>query len=68
MMDEDTKAKFPKGAKVRLNIGGPEMVVADHDFARVTCQWFAGKKLESGRFAAESLIRIDEEGGQSPKA
>jgi uncharacterized protein YodC (DUF2158 family) len=47
-----------------LNAGGPDMavkeIVINHSTKKETgaydCQWFAGKKLDSGRFPEESLI------------
>ena len=36
------------------------MTVEQHnDYDEVECQWFAGKKLEHGRFPANSLIRVN---------
>lgn len=55
------KALFKLGDSVYLKSGGPEMSVYEihkygGDFTGdYTCQWFAGKKLEKGRFAEESL-------------
>lgn len=54
-----TKAvTFAVGTIVRLKSGGPEMTVqslpSQHN-AYYRCQWFAGKKLESGAFPPESL-------------
>ncbi|EGH64190.1 hypothetical protein PSYAC_04668 [Pseudomonas syringae pv. actinidiae str. M302091] len=46
------------GAKVRLIVGGPEMVVSFVDRNWINCQWFAGKKLESGRFQVDTLELI----------
>lgn len=63
---------FAAGEKVRLNIGGPIMVVK-HQYTfnneTVTCQWFVGKKLEEGSFAPESLVRVtdDEVEAAQPK-
>lgn len=53
--------KFKLGDSVYLKSGGPEMSV--HELiewggaftGEYNCQWFAGKKLEKGRFAEESL-------------
>jgi len=61
--------KFVFGSKVQLNAGGPVMSVysVDRDFVTsgqyrftgfYTCQWFAGKKLEEGRFREPSLIEV----------
>ncbi|KMY04470.1 hypothetical protein V476_02890 [Pseudomonas syringae KCTC 12500] len=46
------------GAQVRLTVGGPDMVVSYVDGKWINCQWFAGKKLDSGRFRAETLELI----------
>ncbi len=46
------------GNIVKLKSGGPDMTVRtvpDHPEAPYECQWFAGKKLESGRFPHNSL-------------
>ena len=49
------------GTIVKLKSGGPEMTVQKVP-SKVdlyyTCQWFAGKKLESGRFPSDSLELI----------
>jgi uncharacterized protein YodC (DUF2158 family) len=49
--------KFDTGIIVELKSGGPKMTVAGLDERRGTpdpntykCQWFGGKKLESGFF------------------
>ncbi len=50
--------KFKIGDIVKLKSGGPDMTVrSDSHIGTVDylCQWFAGKKLEAGRFAPESL-------------
>jgi len=38
------------------------MTVKEIEFGNVYCQWFAGKKLESGNFPPNSLVRasVDE--------
>lgn len=42
---------------VQLKSGGPVMTVQDDTLsAGYRCQWFAGKKLESGFFPEESLV------------
>lgn len=55
------QALFEVGKIVKLKSGGPEMTVEkvfeDRDTYR--CQWFAGKKLESGVFPADSLAPIE---------
>ncbi|MBQ4773474.1 DUF2158 domain-containing protein [Pectobacterium versatile] len=45
------------GDLVVLKSGGPEMTVKAIYLDEVLCQWFAGKKLENGRFAQNSLTR-----------
>ncbi len=53
--------EFNVGDIVKLVAGGPDMAVKR--FSSVSggvfnCQWFAGKKLESGDFPAESLVLV----------
>lgn len=52
-------AAFQVGDIVQLKSGGPAMTVhsvPDGPYDNFYyCQWFAGKKLESGRFARDSL-------------
>jgi len=50
--------KFQTGETVKLISGGPTMTVKGSDYNSVDCQWFAGKKLESGYFPPDSLIRV----------
>lgn len=52
-----TGKEFAVGDIVKLKSGGPDMTVQRWDkvYLYYTCQWFAGKKLESGDFKAESL-------------
>ncbi len=61
--------KFDTGSKVQLNAGGPVMSVfsvernfistGQYEFSGFyKCQWFAGKKLEEGRFREPSLIEV----------
>ena len=58
-------SEFKKGDIVILKSGGPTMTVKEvkstHDEVTVTAQWFAGKKLEFGRFTPESLALAPEE-------
>lgn len=58
--------KFEIGALVELNSGGPVMTVRASDQTTATCQWFSGKKLESGSFALASLKAVKET--QEPEA
>jgi uncharacterized protein YodC (DUF2158 family) len=69
MTREEAEQKFPKGARVQLNIGGPQMVVKNYvpQGGFIGCQWFAGKKLDQGQFAHEALVRV-EEGTEDPKS
>lgn len=49
---------FAIGDIVKLKSGGPEMTVQTlpHPPGKYySCQWFAGKKLESGNFPSDSL-------------
>ena len=51
--------QFPVGTIVKLKSGGPDMTVQTNDeYGYVFAQWFAGKKLEKGRFPANSLDEI----------
>jgi uncharacterized protein YodC (DUF2158 family) len=67
---EAFKKQFPKGAKVQLNTGsGPVMAVKGYLFedtfsnteSEIVCQWFSGKKLESGHFAPETLVVVKDD-------
>lgn len=50
---------FQIGDIVKLKSGGPDMTVQrlTDAYGQYTCQWFAGKKLESGNFKEASLER-----------
>lgn len=50
--------QFPKGMIVKLKSGGPDMAVQSVYQGSIQCQWFAGKKLEAGRFPPESLVAV----------
>ena len=53
--------EFNVGDIVKLKSGGPEMTVQQtpRDMSpHYKCQWFAGKKLESGVFPEGSLERV----------
>lgn len=64
---EDRKPKYKVGDKVKLNVGGPDMAVlrinidhrTDNFSGHYSCQWFAGKKLDEGKFVEESLIPVE---------
>lgn len=54
---------FNVGDEVYLKAGGPKMAVQKavtiQGQAMIRCQWFAGKKLDSGDFPPESLVYED---------
>ena len=55
---------FQIGNIVKLKSGGPEMTVQSIDSDSspyLYCQWFAGKKLESGRFPTNSLDYVEQD-------
>lgn len=51
-------SEFAVGDIVKLKSGGPEMTVKGPYQAMWSCQWFAGKKLESGIFPSAALEKI----------
>lgn len=60
-----TGTEFEVGNIVKLKSGGPDMTVQRWEGGNefYVCQWFAGKKLESGRFKFESLeLKTAQEG------
>lgn len=60
---------YDTGDLVRLKSGGPTMTVAQQsDVSGVKCQWFAGKKMESGWFPPESLVTDTGDDDGKPKA
>jgi len=64
MDNSKSNQEFKTGDTVKLISGGPTMTVesiSDYD-GDIRCQWFAGKKLESGDFSPDSLVRasVDE--------
>ena len=70
MDGDELKKIYPKGTKVKLNVGGPVMVVKDYttiDSFRVICQWFVGKKPEEGRFVPGTLEFVKEEQAHAEK-
>lgn len=64
-----TGHRYKVGDIVMLKSGGPEMTVQQPPISGrfYTCQWFAGKKLESGLFAEESLKKPDEKATSKPE-
>jgi uncharacterized protein YodC (DUF2158 family) len=66
-------AEFSVGQLVKLKSGGPNMTVEEvfgpdafNPMQRVSfrCQWFAGKKLDSGVFPPESLMLVQPDDAQ----
>ena len=58
---------YQVGEIVELKSGGPDMTikkvildVMDNFTGEYSCQWFAGKKLDSGVFPEESLLKVEE--------
>jgi uncharacterized protein YodC (DUF2158 family) len=54
-----TKHQFKVGDIVRLKSGGPPMTVSSIGSVMsedIGCQWFSGRKMESGYFPAASLV------------
>lgn len=58
------KTDFAVGDVVKLASDGPDMTIQrlpqpkTQHYDNYECQWFAGKKLEHGRFQAEQLILV----------
>lgn len=55
--------QYTTGDIVQLKSGGPDMTVKERVSTvdnTYRCQWFAGKKLESGVFPEDSLKPIEE--------
>ena len=64
MNKSKSNQEFQIGETVKLISDGPIMTVRSIDEydGDVRCQWFVGKKLESGEFPPDSLVRtsVDE--------
>ena len=58
-----TGKEFKVGAIVKLKSGGPDKTVESWSdyYKTYACQWFAGKKLDTGRFNFESLELVKSE-------
>ncbi|WP_110709872.1 DUF2158 domain-containing protein [Salinicola sp. CR57] len=59
---------YSVGDIVKLKSGGPHMTVRelttnlDRQYTgSYKCQWFAGKKLDTGVFPHDSLVKVEEE-------
>lgn len=58
---------YKVGEIVKLKSGGPDMTVKninkhfrDDTFSGTyDCQWFAGKKLDTGTFPQDSLVKVE---------
>ena len=63
--------EFKPGDVVQLKSGGPKMTCTDAPDStmngRISCQWFAGSKLEHGWFPPKSLVIVDDADLQSGK-
>ncbi|QQN89415.1 DUF2158 domain-containing protein [Acinetobacter variabilis] len=68
-MSEERKPKYQIGDIVKLNAGGPDMTIlkriirtplsgSPYFSGLYQCQWFAGKKLDSGEFQEAGLILV----------
>lgn len=63
------KDSFTAGDIVQLKSGGPKMTVEgvalnhmDKEISDVyACSWFAGLKLQKGRFSRDSLKRVEDQ-------
>ena len=57
------KETFGVGDTVMLKSGGPVMTVQEVPLGTFNdgynCQWFAGRKLESGNFPLDSLVEAE---------
>lgn len=61
MAVDSSNEDLSKGMIVRLKAGGPDMTVngISGTTGQVHCVWFAGKKLEQGYFAPETLVLVE---------
>ena len=62
--------EFKEGDIVKLKSGSPNMTVTDErgTDGNVECKWFAGSKLQTGRFHPESLEYVEEDGDDTDKS
>lgn len=58
----EAAVKFPIGARVQLNAGGPIMAVEDHNEYgnQIECMWFIGRRLQRERFPPQALNLVPE--------
>lgn len=66
-MGKNSVVEFSIGDVVQLNSGGPDMSIyyISENTRDVSCQWFAGKKLEEGTFESKGLTLIRKQGSES---
>jgi len=59
-MAKNSSVEFSIGDVVQLNSGGPDMSIyyISENTRDISCQWFAGKKLEEGTFESKGLTLI----------
>jgi uncharacterized protein YodC (DUF2158 family) len=61
---QEIEARFPRGARVRLSVGGPIMIVRGYTglrgYLQVVCKWFARRKFEKRDFTPEALLNVDD--------
>jgi uncharacterized protein YodC (DUF2158 family) len=51
-----------EGDIVKLKSGGPDMTIKSvEDNGYVNCNWFAGRKLEQGRFKEAQILPVEAE-------
>lgn len=74
-MSDDNNQELVVGTVVKSVAGGPDMSVnklmtTGQNIGQYRCQWFAGKKLESGFFYKSELVLVKEEQqeGSSPSS
>lgn len=66
-MAKNNDVAFSIGDVVQLNSGGPDMSIyyISDNGRDVSCQWFAGKKLEEGTFESKGLTLIRKQGSDN---
>ncbi len=55
---------FKEGDIVKLKSGGPDMTVTNPKSLgdQVVCKWFAGSKVQEGKFHPDSLEHVEDDG------
>ena len=69
-MSNENNQEFAVGNVVKSVAGGPDMSVnkfmaAGQNSGQYRCQWFAGKKLESGFFNESELVLVNNKSDES---